>query len=75
MGIAIRPLALVFAKLLAGGVLSTFASAEPTRSALSDAHAEARIETTHRLNPCLRSDRIDIKVTDGVATWMGSVRA
>jgi hyperosmotically inducible protein len=73
MSIAIRPFLFTFAALLACGLPLPIAGAEPTRTALSDARAEARIETTHRLNPYLRSDRIDVEVKDGIATLTGRV--
>ncbi|MFY8134602.1 MAG: BON domain-containing protein [Aquimonas sp.] len=73
MNTSIRLLSLTIATLLGGGLSLPVAGAEPAPTALSDARAEARIETTYRLSPYLRADRLDVEVSNGIATLKGSV--
>lgn len=67
-----RLLAFSTATLL-GAASPPLSAAEPAHTALTDARAEARIETTYRLSPYLRGDRLDVDVSNGVATLRGSV--
>ncbi len=75
MSTRIRLLAATTVALLAATALLSTRAAEPKPSAIDDARAQARIETTYQLNPYLRADRLDVSVTEGVATLKGSVAA
>lgn len=69
-----RLLALAIAALLGGTSSFPISAAETVHTAVTDARSEARIDTTFKLSPYLRADRLDVKVSDGVATLRGSVR-
>jgi osmotically-inducible protein OsmY len=69
----LRLLSFAIASLLGGLAASPLSAAEPAHTALTDARAEARIETTYRLSPYLRADQLDVQVSNGVATLSGSV--
>lgn len=69
----IRLLVLTIAALLGSAMSGSIPAAEPAHTTLTDARAQARIETTYRLNPYLRGSRLDVEVTDSIATLKGSV--
>jgi osmotically-inducible protein OsmY len=73
MNPATRLLSLTLATLCALTAASSAPAADAAHTAVTDARAQARIETTYRLSPYLRADRLQVEVTDGVATLRGSV--
>jgi hyperosmotically inducible periplasmic protein len=68
-----RLLSLTLATLCALTIAPLAPAADSTHTAVTDARAQARIETTYRLSPYLRADRLQVEVSDGVATLRGRV--